>query len=152
MCFKSLQSAAHFSLDDQFKNDCYFFDALCRQNDLQDIFRSKVQLYPPDLVKTTSGLEHKKYVLYSVAYAMKGLYTQFYCTNCKTITGLNCTGNSTTWIAKRLLDGTCNSTVLFAKQLLDCTCNNSTALIAKQLLGKFLFNLEIIKQQSKKNP
>jgi len=59
-CFKSLQSAAHFSLDDQFKNDCYFFDALCRQNDLQDIFRSKVQLYPPDLVKTTSGLEHKK--------------------------------------------------------------------------------------------
>ena len=59
-CFKSLQSAAHFSLDDQFKNDCYFFDALCRQNDLQGIFRSKVQLYPPDLVKTTSGLEHKK--------------------------------------------------------------------------------------------
>ena len=59
-CFKSLQSAAHFSLGDQFKNDCYFFDALCRQNDLQDIFRSKVQLYPPDLVKNTSGLEHKK--------------------------------------------------------------------------------------------
>lgn len=56
----SLQSAAHFSLGDQFKNDCYFFDALCRQNDLQDIFRSKVQLYPPDLVKNTSGLEHKK--------------------------------------------------------------------------------------------
>ncbi|KAM7426907.1 HAUS augmin-like complex subunit 7 [Porites harrisoni] len=53
-------ATAHFSLEDQFKNDCYFFDALCRQQDLQDIFRSKVQLYPPDLIKSTSGLEQKR--------------------------------------------------------------------------------------------
>jgi len=33
---------------------------LCHQEDLQDIFRSKVQLYPPDLIKSAAGLEQKK--------------------------------------------------------------------------------------------
>nr|XP_058964913.1 HAUS augmin-like complex subunit 7 [Pocillopora verrucosa] len=56
----SLQSGTHFSLEEQFRSDCYFFDGLCRQEDLQNVFRSKVQLYPPDLMKTTSGLENKK--------------------------------------------------------------------------------------------
>ena len=58
--FLSLQSGTHFSLEEQFRSDCYFFDGLCRQEDLQNVFRSKVQLYPPDLMKTTSGLENKK--------------------------------------------------------------------------------------------
>ncbi|XP_022790741.1 HAUS augmin-like complex subunit 7 isoform X2 [Stylophora pistillata] len=56
----SLQSGTPFSLEEQFRSDCYFFDGLCRQEDLQNVFRSKVQLYPPDLMKTTSGLENKK--------------------------------------------------------------------------------------------
>ncbi|XP_044173929.1 HAUS augmin-like complex subunit 7 [Acropora millepora] len=53
-------SLAQNTLEDQFKNDCYFFDALCRQENLQDIFRSRVQLFPPDLMKSTSGIELKK--------------------------------------------------------------------------------------------
>ena len=53
-------SLAQSTLEDQFKNDCYFFDALCRQENLQDIFRSRVQLFPPDLMKATSGIELKK--------------------------------------------------------------------------------------------
>ena len=53
-------SLVQSTLEDQFKNDCYFFDALCRQENLQDIFRSRVQLFPPDLMKSTSGIELKK--------------------------------------------------------------------------------------------
>lgn len=53
-------SFAQATLEDHFKNDCYFFDALCRQENLQDVFVSKVQLFPPDLLRSTSGLEQKK--------------------------------------------------------------------------------------------
>ncbi|KAK2574554.1 HAUS augmin-like complex subunit 7 [Acropora cervicornis] len=58
--FSIFFSLAQSTLEDQFKNDCYFFDALCRQENLQDIFRSRVQLFPPDLMKATSGIELKK--------------------------------------------------------------------------------------------
>lgn len=83
---------------------------------------------------------------------MKGWYTQFYCTNCKTITGLywqfccmNCK-TITGWYLQLYCTVRKTITGLYVR------CNNSTALIAKQLLGKFLFNLEIVKQQTKKNP
>ena len=50
------------STSDQFEHDCQFLDALCRQEDLSDVFKARIQLYPPDLTKESSKSQEKRQV------------------------------------------------------------------------------------------
>ena len=53
------------TLDDAVSGACEYLDVLCRQETLQDIFKKKIHLYPPDIEKelvTTKQRESKKWV------------------------------------------------------------------------------------------
>ena len=39
------------TLDDAVSDACEYIDTLCRQEDLGELFKEKIQLYPPDIEK-----------------------------------------------------------------------------------------------------
>ncbi|XP_031552030.1 uncharacterized protein LOC116289272 [Actinia tenebrosa] len=48
------------SISDQFARDCQYLDTLCRQEDLSEIFKTRIQLSPPDLAKGGSRSDDKR--------------------------------------------------------------------------------------------
>ncbi|XP_048582265.1 HAUS augmin-like complex subunit 7 isoform X2 [Nematostella vectensis] len=47
------------SLAEQFESDCRLLDTLCRQEDLSEVFKMRIQLSPPDLVKANKINDNK---------------------------------------------------------------------------------------------
>ena len=39
------------TLDEMFTDACDYLDLLCRRENLKDVFKEKIQLYPPDIEK-----------------------------------------------------------------------------------------------------
>ena len=53
------------TLDEAMSEACKYIDLLCRQENLQDVLKEKIHLYPPDIEKqfVTKDHENKRLVV-----------------------------------------------------------------------------------------